>query len=65
MKNYYLVTLKLNRLDENGFDCHKFFKTKQKFKSARDVRNWLTSGPYALFDDDIADLTPCSKDWGK
>jgi len=73
MKNHYLVKFKTGKVDDNGFDCHSFFVTKRKFKNAREVRKFLTK-PIKVYEDyvdsiwsndEIADVTPCSKDWGK
>ena len=77
MKNHYLIKLKTGELDENGFDCYKFHVTRKKFKSAKDLRKELTEprkhniggvwydSPSLFEDKDIADITPCSKDWHK
>ena len=77
MKNHYLIKLKTGEVDENGFDCYIFRVTKKKFKSAKDLRKELTEPrkykhcgvtydmPPLLENKDIADITPCSEDWGK
>ena len=70
MKNHYLVKFKTGKVDDNGFDCHAFFVTKRKFKDAQQVRKFLTEPINDYTDalwgnDEIADITPCSRDWGK
>ncbi len=70
MKSHYLVKFKTGKVDDNGFDCHGFFVTKQRFKNAREARKFLTEPINDYTDalwgnDEIADITPCSRDWGK